>query len=781
MNRSDWLTDDLIQATFERRATQAAPRDLGDDILVLTAATSQRSAWRLRLWSALSVPFLRPAWIAILLLALILGAALALALVGHDKRPHHGLLAYVQDGDVYLANDDGSGAIRVVHDVGVAFSGPTWSPDGRWLALQGSGSEFLLEPTTLELRRVAAGREAVWSSDSQSLAFAASAANGSDVIQIVRIDTGAERALTPRLNTGQSLGDSTAWSPDGHWFLASTNASDGKRFVRIDAATGETVDIAPMPHLAEPGAHWSPESRQFAYARPEACRMPPCASAIVIEDADLSHSVSVSGQGKVSSSPVWSPDGTWIAFMSSDTVMMVRPDGHDVRAVLQTTAQAWSWSADGTALDFSNSDPSGGSPLGVFEVRVSDGALKTIAVPAGVLEYAWQVVPAQRPIPKLPTPASPVSSMTASIAPLTTPPAGPLADPTGSWSGIAIDGYCSVFEFDTMTPRSDGTVCHDTGTGLSEPDGAVFAPTGSSYALPGADGSLSIVRSDRSAIKAVSPVVVPSPTDFVQVDLAWSPDGRWLSIHRCLQDLGNNCVNPDSLILDSDGRSAHTVPGPASWSPDSRRLAMKAPNGDLLVGSPDGSDVRSIGTFPMPNSWSPDGTQFAFVRDGDAWIVNADGTGERNVTRFVLGGAYDAVWSPDGRYLAVVQESQLWIATLAGGDLLPVDLGPGRAGFYAVAPGTTEVAWSPDSTRLAVVVAKGDASVTIIVRTSDRTAISLGGTDIESVAWSPDGRFIALGDFSSGAIDIANKDGSGRHRVWTPPAGNGAGRMTWVP
>ena len=46
---------------------------------------------------------------------------------------------------------------------------------------------------------------------------------------------------------------------------------------------------------------------------------------------------------------------------------------------------------------------------------------------------------------------------------------------------------------------------------------------------------------------------------------------------------------------------------------------------------------------------------------------------------------------------------------------------------------------------------------------------------------SPDGRFIALGDFSSGAIDIANKDGSGRHRVWTPPAGNGAGRMTWVP
>ena len=46
MNRSDWLTDELIQAAFERRAGRAVPGDLRETILTLSAASSQRSPWR---------------------------------------------------------------------------------------------------------------------------------------------------------------------------------------------------------------------------------------------------------------------------------------------------------------------------------------------------------------------------------------------------------------------------------------------------------------------------------------------------------------------------------------------------------------------------------------------------------------------------------------------------------------------------------------------------------------------------------------------------------------
>jgi TolB protein len=54
-------------------------------------------------------------------------------------------------------------------------------------------------------------------------------------------------------------------------------------------------------------------------------------------------------------------------------------------------------------------------------------------------------------------------------------------------------------------------------------------------------------------------------------------------------------------------------------------------------------------------AWSPDGRRIAFGtnrdRNGEIYVMNADGTGQRRLTRtpeheFVLG------WSPDGRKLA---------------------------------------------------------------------------------------------------------------------------------
>jgi hypothetical protein len=61
MNRSDWLTDQLIQAVFERRAGRADPGDLREAILTLSAASSQRSPWRLQFSGTISTPVPRRA------------------------------------------------------------------------------------------------------------------------------------------------------------------------------------------------------------------------------------------------------------------------------------------------------------------------------------------------------------------------------------------------------------------------------------------------------------------------------------------------------------------------------------------------------------------------------------------------------------------------------------------------------------------------------------------------------------------------------------------------
>jgi WD40 repeat protein len=60
MNRSDWLTDELIQAAFERRAGRAAPGDLRETILTLSAALSQRLPWHLQLRNTISTLVLSP-------------------------------------------------------------------------------------------------------------------------------------------------------------------------------------------------------------------------------------------------------------------------------------------------------------------------------------------------------------------------------------------------------------------------------------------------------------------------------------------------------------------------------------------------------------------------------------------------------------------------------------------------------------------------------------------------------------------------------------------------
>ena len=54
-------------------------------------------------------------------------------------------------------------------------------------------------------------------------------------------------------------------------------------------------------------------------------------------------------------------------------------------------------------------------------------------------------------------------------------------------------------------------------------------------------------------------------------------------------------------------------------------------------------------------AWSPDGKRIAFTsnRDGnyEIYVMNADGTGLRNVTQHPGQDNY-AAWSPDGKHLA---------------------------------------------------------------------------------------------------------------------------------
>lgn len=78
---------------------------------------------------------------------------------------------------------------------------------------------------------------------------------------------------------------------------------------------------------------------------------------------------------------------------------------------------------------------------------------------------------------------------------------------------------------------------------------------------------------------------------------------------------------------------------------------------DLVVMNADGTSPRTIlpaavfkGGCGFGLTWSPDGNQIAYASDNGVYIVDADGSGNHQVTTY-CGGSLD--WSPNGQWLAV--------------------------------------------------------------------------------------------------------------------------------
>ena len=252
--------------------------------------------------------------------------------------------------------------------------------------------------------------------------------------------------------------------------------------------------------------------------------------------------------------------------------------------------------------------------------------------------------------------------------------------------------------------------------------------------------------------------------------------------------LGPGIRDLDGAHLETLSRASF-ITAPRSTPPAGTLAFVR--DGQIYRVNTDGSGLTQLttvadGVSDRDPAWSPDGQRLAFGRGEDAaggiasrgiYVMNADGS---NVVQLTSGGTEPA-WSPDGRTIAFTGGPGIAAIDVEGGEeRILID----RRGYNATP------AWSPDGQTITFT---SDWRAYDFVY--DIYAIDADGSGAQPLvegpffgwplahywesAWSPDGNQIALGrceyDFNC-AIALVNPDGSGltvlaqwgRRPTWSP-------------
>jgi len=188
-------------------------------------------------------------------------------------------------------------------------------------------------------------------------------------------------------------------------------------------------------------------------------------------------------------------------------------------------------------------------------------------------------------------------------------------------------------------------------------------------------------------------------------------------------------------------------------------------NGEIYVMNSDGTGQTNLTTIAGPGgddtpAWSPNGTKIAFTSDignQEIYVMNADGSGQTNLTQNAASDR-QPTWSPDGTKIAFLSnrsgDFEIWSMNANGSS--PTNL--------TMTPGIQEdPAWAPDNTKIAY-----RQPVDLFTMNPDGTNQALFplaiGPSVSQPDWSPDAQKIAFtGDIPavSTHIYVVNADATG--------------------
>ena len=298
---------------------------------------------------------------------------------------------------------------------------------------------------------------------------------------------------------------------------------------------------------------------------------------------------------------------------------------------------------------------------------------------------------------------------------------------------------------------------------------------GHSGAVVGTDGSRLYVERDidlpigqvaasGGEIEPLLSVTLPKPwLDDV------SPDGSALLVESYAA--GSPPTRPTYVVQILGGAHRYLADtAGASWSPDGKFIVYFMPNGDIDLVRSDGTDGRklaSVGGVPDSFGWSPDGKTIRISKDNSFWETSPGGSDLHRVPSPSRGWCTN--WLPNGDYCVFRDRPshQLWAYDERRGLLRrpteqPFQLTSGPIRWaYPVPSKDGKTIYATGSTL------RGELSGL----DSEARAFQpfLGGISADLVAFSKDGQAVAYVSYPDGVLWRADKNGSNRVQLSTPP------------
>ncbi len=288
---------------------------------------------------------------------------------GPEWSPEGSKIAFVSDESIHVVNPDGSNRRRVSAGSG---RGPIWSPDGSQIAYSGSDAIYVVESDGSNEFRLSAS---VWSGDQASLELAVNRwredvelrstwpilEGGEECLGAVDPVTGTlvEPGCNPFIDIaalaehGLIRNSASVESADTSRNTTATNSRSGPHGWFLDGlGTLQAIPAVLDGHWARDPV-WSPDGSKIAYARSSIGGGQ--SADLMIVDSDGSNTTLVTQIPQFRESLTWSPDEARIAFVSDLEIQTVRPDGSDLvrLGVLEDSVDTVpAWSADGSMIAF---------------------------------------------------------------------------------------------------------------------------------------------------------------------------------------------------------------------------------------------------------------------------------------------------------------------------------------------------------------------------------------------------------------------------------------------